>query len=378
MGTGAAALLDLPSSCLASLVGPFKATRRHSSSSSNMASCPPPPVMATPLATTAGTTWTSSVCVTASTAQRASLSLAASAWCVSGWHCVLGFPVAAVLEQRSASGRTCQRPWWVLVPALTAFNRGPASSCLQDCGHDSHDDAAIFDGRLLVEDAPGSRWRGLQGDALVALSYDERMELHEEGGNSTHPERPDRIRAVMARLHAAGLVGRCMQLPSRPASRDEIVACHSSGLLVLLDSLSEQARLVGSASLPLNADTYINQYSAECARLSAGSCVEVARAVVQGEARAGVAICRPPGHHAESNTSMGFCLFNNAGIAARAAQAAGAERVLILDWDVHHGNGTQEIFEDDPTVMYVSLHRYDRWVPGCWLCCVAGCIGRGC
>lgn len=72
-----------------------------------------------------------------------------------------------------------------------------------------------------------------------------------------------------------------------------------------------------------------------------------------------MAIIRPPGHHAESNMAMGFCFFNNAAVAARAAQKAGAEKVLIMDWDVHHGNGTQHIFEDDPSVLYMSIHRWD-------------------
>lgn len=115
--------------------------------------------------------------------------------------------------------------------------------------------------------------------------------------------------------------------------------------------------LTSPPSLP--ADTYVNQHTALCAKLSAGACVDVARAVAAGEARSGVAVVRPPGHHAESNTAMGFCFFNNAGIAARAAQAAGAGRVLVVDWDVHHGNGTQHIFEADPSVLYLSLHRYD-------------------
>lgn len=117
---------------------------------------------------------------------------------------------------------------------------------------------------------------------------------------------------------------------------------------------------VPAISIP--SDTYINQHTLRCAALAAGSAAEVACRVVRGEATSGAAIIRPPGHHAESNTAMGFCFFNNAAVAARAAQAAGAERVLILDWDVHHGNGTQHIFESDPSVLYMSLHRYDRWV----------------
>jgi histone deacetylase 6 len=80
----------------------------------------------------------------------------------------------------------------------------------------------------------------------------------------------------------------------------------------------------------------------------------------RGDVRAAAAIVRPPGHHAESNTAQGFCIFNNAAVAARAAQAQGAEKVLIMDWDVHHGNGTQKIFEDDPSVLYISVHRYEK------------------
>ena len=85
----------------------------------------------------------------------------------------------------------------------------------------------------------------------------------------------------------------------------------------------------------------------------------------RGMVQNGAAIVRPPGHHAESGVAMGFCYFNNAGLAARAAQAAGAQRVLILDWDVHHGNGTQHIFERDPSVMYMSIHRYDGCADPC-------------
>ena len=204
-----------------------------------------------------------------------------------------------------------------------------------------------------------------QGDALTVISWDERMELHEESGSSMHPERPDRVRAVMARLQAAELAGRCRRLPAREATPAEIGACHIPELLAAVDVLSEQSRLQGNTGLhfspggrggaggrrgtreawgtgflccyccaavllssqhphitsyPPSADTYVNQHTAMCAKLSAGACVDVTHAVVKGEARAGVAVVRPPGHHAESNTAMGFCFFNNAGIAARAAQ----------------------------------------------------------
>ena len=91
-------------------------------------------------------------------------------------------------------------------------------------------------------------------------------------------------------------------------------------------------------------------------------CCEIGELRRRGECRNAAAIIRPPGHHAESSMAMGFCFFNNAAVAARAAQAAGAGKIMILDWDVHHGNGTQQIFEDDPSVLFVSLHRYDGWV----------------
>ena len=160
----------------------------------------------------------------------------------------------------------------------------------------------------------------MQGDAATVICWDERMELHEEAGPSMHPERPDRVRAVMARLRAAELAGRCRRLPAREATDAEVTACHIPELLEAIDVLSEQSRLAGGTGLHFSPDTYVNQHTALCARLSAGACVDVARAVVAGEARAGVAVVRPPGHHAESNTAMGFCFFNNAGIAARAAQ----------------------------------------------------------
>jgi len=153
-----------------------------------------------------------------------------------------------------------------------------------------------------------------------------------------------------------GLSGHCVRVPARAATQQELLRVHTSDHL-------QRLQMFCSGTMPathIPSDTYINQHTLHCAALAAGSAVEVAVRVVQGQSGHGAAIIRPPGHHAESNTAMGFCFFNNAAVAARAAQAAGAERVLILDWDVHHGNGTQHIFEADPSVLYMSLHRYDR------------------
>ena len=110
---------------------------------------------------------------------------------------------------------------------------------------------------------------------------------------------------------------------------------------------------------------YFNQSSAECAYLAAGSVADITRQVLEGSLANGVAVVRPPGHHATCSCSMGFCVFNNVAVAARAAvreRWGGARRVLIVDWDVHHGNGTQKIFETDSNVLYVSIHRYDDGV----------------
>eukprot|EP01018_Ginkgo_biloba_P017007 Gb_27929 [translate_table: standard] len=113
-------------------------------------------------------------------------------------------------------------------------------------------------------------------------------------------------------------------------------------------------------------DTYANDHSALAARLAAGLCADLATSIMKGQAQNGFALVRPPGHHAGVTDAMGFCLHNNAAIAVSAAQAAGAKKVLIVDWDVHHGNGTQEIFERDQSVLYISLHRHEggRFYPG--------------
>ncbi|KAL0033146.1 hypothetical protein WJX79_005419 [Trebouxia sp. C0005] len=226
-----------------------------------------------------------------------------------------------------------------------------------DCGHAPSQDDELFDQRQSPDIAASVPQR-------VVLAYDERMTLHVEGQGSSHPERPDRIRAVMARLTASGITDRCLTTPVREATAAEVTACHGPDHMTHVAGKSALAAADAVAGGPGRAhfspDTYLNQHTLLCARLAAGACADVAAAVVRQEAATGVAIVRPPGHHAESNTAMGFCFFNNAAIAARAAQAAGAERVLILDWDVHHGNGTQEIFEEDPTVMYMSIHRHDR------------------
>jgi histone deacetylase 6 len=112
----------------------------------------------------------------------------------------------------------------------------------------------------------------------------------------------------------------------------------------------------------LDSDTYVNRYSNDAARLAIGGLIELAEAVINGKVRNGFAVIRPPGHHADCVRAQGFCLFNNVAVAAQALRRAhpDVKRLLIVDWDVHHGNGTQAIFYDDPSVLYVSIHRYQN------------------
>jgi acetoin utilization deacetylase AcuC-like enzyme len=166
-----------------------------------------------------------------------------------------------------------------------------------------------------------------------------------------HPERAVRLAAVHAAI--AGYEDRLERIPARPATPEEILRVHSRPHL---ERVAEAAR---AAPQLLDPDTFVSSASLDVALLAAGAAIDLARRVLSGRATAGLAAVRPPGHHAESRRAMGFCLFNNVAVAARALQAEdGVERILILDWDVHHGNGTQHLFEDDPTVLYASTHQF--------------------
>ena len=173
---------------------------------------------------------------------------------------------------------------------------------------------------------------------------------------SGHPECPDRLLAVQRAIDARR--DRLEHLEPREAQPEEILRVHARDHL---DRVAEAAR---RAPLHLDPDTFVSPESFAVARLAAGGTIDLARRIARGHQQAGLAAVRPPGHHAEPDRAMGFCLFNNVAIAARALQAdEGVERILILDWDVHHGNGTQHAFEDDPSVLYVSTHQFPYY-PG--------------
>ncbi len=177
--------------------------------------------------------------------------------------------------------------------------------------------------------------------------------LHDAGAG--HPERPERIEAVLQALRAAELEGSIDWCEAQPAQREALARVHPAQYLDLLEQLGARGGGV------LDADTVMGGHSWESALAAAG----VALAAVERGLERGSAFgaTRPPGHHALAARAMGFCLLNNVVIAARHAQRLGRARVLIVDWDVHHGNGTQALVQDDPSVRYVSLHQYP-WYPG--------------
>jgi acetoin utilization deacetylase AcuC-like enzyme len=172
--------------------------------------------------------------------------------------------------------------------------------------------------------------------------------LHDTG---MHPERADRIRALEAALAARDWLG--WEVREAPAATEEqLLRVHSREHVALVHAACQSGR-------PLDLDTPVVPASWEAALHAAGGACALAEALLDGSAPTGFAALRPPGHHAEPDRAMGFCLFSNVAVAARHALAAlGVERVLILDWDVHHGNGTQAAFYSSPEVLFVSLHRW--------------------
>jgi len=174
-----------------------------------------------------------------------------------------------------------------------------------------------------------------------------------------HPEQAGRIEAVWQELDSAGLVYQLRRIRPTAARDEQILAVHTREHLKRLVAVSQGNRMVR-----LDPDTYALPVSPEVARLAAGAVIGAVDAVLSTQADNALAIVRPPGHHATADRQMGFCLLNNIAIAARHAQSRhDLEKVLILDYDVHHGNGSNDIFYADPSVLFISLHQYPHY-PG--------------
>ena len=186
---------------------------------------------------------------------------------------------------------------------------------------------------------------------------------HDTGWN--HPEHQGRLPAVVQALYrdTPTLLERIIQHEATPATIQQLQRVHTADHIASVRAAAEAAAQ-NRALVQLDADTVISPASWDAAIASAGCAIDAAALVLTGRARTAFAVCRPPGHHATQDRAMGFCLFNNIAVAARAAQAEhGVDRILIIDWDVHHGNGTQDIFYDDDRVFYLSLHLADHY-PG--------------
>ena len=196
----------------------------------------------------------------------------------------------------------------------------------------------------------------------VILIHTERFVEHQTPPG--HPERPERAEVMDA--VAAGWRDRGTEIVApRAATSEQLARVHSRDYLRRLSETSLKSQ-------QLDPDTYTSPESHEIALLAAGAAIDAVERVMAGSHRGAVALVRPPGHHAERDRAMGFCLFNNVAVAAAHARAEGAGKVAIVDYDVHHGNGTQHIFETDPNVLYISTHQFPYY-PGTG---AAGEVGR--
>jgi acetoin utilization deacetylase AcuC-like enzyme len=192
----------------------------------------------------------------------------------------------------------------------------------------------------------------------MTLLYTDPLFLKHDTG--PHPETADRLRSISARLEKAGLVKKCTVGTYQPLTEDAIRQIHAPKQVQSIRQIAEHG---GGHADP---DTVICPDSFKVALAAAGACVAAVDAVLKGPDRNAMCLVRPPGHHATPTRSMGFCLFNNVGLAAHHAKKVHhLTRILIVDWDVHHGNGTQDIFYEDPEIVFYSIHRYGNgFYPG--------------
>lgn len=251
---------------------------------------------------------------------------------------------------------------------------------------DEMDEADELDTPLESTDLP-TRQMVRRGQLPTGVCYDDRMKLHANadfGGKPHHPEDPGRIEYIFTKFKKAGLVfmgseSEALELkrsnptlymwriPSRQATEQEICLVHLPQHYAWVRRLStkttEELRRITKTLDAGRESIYVGSMTYEAALVSAGGAIETCKAVVSGQVKNAFAVIRPPGHHAEYDCAMGFCMFNNVPIAAKTCQREypdACRKILILDWDVHHGNGIQNIFYTDPNVLYISIHVYQK------------------
>ncbi len=184
---------------------------------------------------------------------------------------------------------------------------------------------------------------------MTLLYTDPRFLLHQTG---SHPENPRRLQAVVDHLDRTGAMQACVAVEPPEATVDQLTLVHRRDYIHRVELFARQ----GGGQI--EADTVLSSRSDYVARLAAGAVCDAVQRVLSGEAQTALCLVRPPGHHALPGEAMGFCLFNNVAIGARWALQRQVQRVLVVDWDVHHGNGTQEVFWNDPQVGFFSIHRF--------------------
>lgn len=202
---------------------------------------------------------------------------------------------------------------------------------------------------------------------MTLLYLNDRFVEHRTG--SGHPECPERYQAILGHEPFQQAAARCTRPTSKPLTVAQLASVHTPAVAEYLRAACEH----GGGRI--EADTVVSPQSLEVGLLAAGAGCSAVQGVMRGDDHNAFCVVRPPGHHARPDLSMGFCLFSNVALAARTAIAEGASKVLIVDWDVHHGNGTQDAFYDDPQVFFLSLHR-SPFYPGTGLANETG-TGKG-
>lgn len=282
------------------------------------------------------------------------------------WKC-LQFQEVFSLQDNKNNVKPLDATIYHVPKVVFNFNESkPTIHLTRDCyPRRSEEDIARFDNMLNKLIAETKLTNPLH---KVCLVYDPLMMAH-RNDYEDHPEKPERISAIYEIHKEFNLLERLHRLETRTASDEELLLVHEAEHITQMKSIEalpdcshdNEKSWCAATNQRSYHSVYLHRQSFSCAVLAAGSLLQVVDSVMKGESGSGIAIIRPPGHHAEPSEPCGFCIFNNAALAAKyAISKFGLKKILLIDWDVHHGNGTQHIFEDDPRVLYISIHRYDN------------------